>query len=96
MYFSCLEALQNAAKHAGGASAVTITLADDGAFRFAVRDDGAGFAAGSAGSGRGLTNMRDRLAAVRGDLTIDSASGRGTTIAGVIPLYRSGYPAPPR
>ena len=31
---------QNAMKHAGGASTVSITLVDDGDLRFAVRDDG--------------------------------------------------------
>jgi signal transduction histidine kinase len=84
VYFCCLEALQNAAKHAQGASAVSITIADDGALRFAVRDDGIGFAAGIAGPGRGLTNMHDRLAAVGGELTIESAPGEGTSVVGVI------------
>ena len=85
VYFCCLEALQNAAKHAGTASTVSITLVDDGALRFAVRDDGAGFAAGSIWSGQGLANMRDRLAAVGGELTIESAPGEGTSVLGVVP-----------
>ena len=49
VYFACVEALQNALKHARGASGVWITLADDGRLRFAVRDDGSG-----PGRGRGL------------------------------------------
>ena len=86
VYFCCLEALQNAAKHASTASAVSIMLVDDGAgLRFVVRDDGSGFAAGGAGPGLGLTNMRDRLAAVGGELTIQSAPGEGTSVLGVIP-----------
>ena len=85
VYFCCLEALQNAAKHASTASTVSITLVDDGAaLRFAVRDDGIGFAVGDIGSGQGLTNMRDRLAAVGGELTIESAPGKGTSVLGVI------------
>ena len=84
VYFCCLEALQNAAKHASS-STVSITLADDGALRFAVRDDGIGFAAGGVRAGQGLTNMRDRLAAVGGELTIESAPGKGTSVLGVIP-----------
>ena len=90
VYFCCLEALQNAAKHAGTASTVSITLVDDGALRFAVRDDGIGFAAAETTSGQGLTSMRDRLAAVGGELTIESAPGKGTTVLGVIPQSRSG------
>ena len=88
VYFCCLEAIQNAAKHAEGASAVSITIVDDGAVRFAVRDDGIGFATESAGLGRGLTNMHDRLAAVGGELTIESAPGEGTSVLGVIPGSR--------
>ena len=90
VYFSCLEALQNSAKHASGASTVSITLVDNGALRFAVRDDGIGFVVADIRSGQGLTNMRDRLAAVGGELTIESAPGEGTTVFGVIPLTRSG------
>ncbi len=90
VYFCCLEAIQNAAKHAEGASAVSITIADDGAVRFAVRDDGIGFDIESAGRGRGLTNMHDRLAAVGGELTIESAPGEGTSVLGVIPGSRFG------
>ena len=67
VYFSCLEALQNAAKHAGSRAAVVITLWErDGRIIFEVRDDGRGFDPESMERGRGLTNMRDRLEAVGG------------------------------
>lgn len=89
VYFCCLEALQNAAKHASTASTVSITLVDDGALRFAVRDDGIGFIPGGIWSGQGLTNMLDRLAAVGGELTIESAPGKGTSVLGVIPRPRT-------
>jgi signal transduction histidine kinase len=85
VYFCCLEALQNAAKHAG-ARAVAIEVTAPDRLRFEVRDDGRGFDAEATGAGRGLTNIRDRLAAVGGDLTIESGRGRGTRIAGSIPL----------
>ena len=39
VYFCCLEALQNAAKHATGARAVAIALRHDDALCFEVRDD---------------------------------------------------------
>lgn len=51
-----------------------------------VRDDGAGFDVQTTPVGSGLNNLRERLAAVGGTMTIDSAPGRGTTITGSIPL----------
>ena len=87
-YFCCLEAMQNAAKHAHGARQITIELADNGVLRFEVRDDGAGFEPDRVEAGVGLTSMRDRLATVGGELHIVSAPGRGTRVIGRIPLDR--------
>jgi signal transduction histidine kinase len=85
VYFTCVEALQNAMKHAG-ADAIWIRLEQTPhRLRFEVRDDGAGFVPDRRG-GRGLRNMRDRIEAVRGSLTIDAAPGRGTVVAGSIEL----------
>ena len=91
VYFACMEALQNAAKHAGDGHRVWISLVDDGALRFEVRDDGPGLEHGSNGAGSGLVNIRDRIAAVGGEVRIDSALGRGTRVRGWIP--QSGAPA---
>jgi signal transduction histidine kinase len=90
VYFSCLEAVQNAVKHAHGASRITIFLKADDKLRFEVRDDGAGFAGERPGRGAGLANITDRVASVGGRLTIDSEPGRGTSVVGVIPLGRVG------
>jgi signal transduction histidine kinase len=84
-YFCCIEALQNVAKHAPEASSVVISLSRNGDLRFEVRDDGPGFAADAA-SGSGLMNMRDRMAAVGGELDIRSAPGDGTLVVGRIPV----------
>ena len=90
VYFCCLEALQNASKHAGHAAAVHITVADrDDSVCFDVRDDGVGFDLDAVPAGVGLTNIRDRVAAVRGRVTIDSTPGRGTHISATIPLSPS-------
>ena len=86
VYFCCLEALQNASKHAHGATRVTVSLAEDEALRFDVRDDGDGFDVESTANGAGLANMRDRLAAIGGELTIDSAPGRGALVSGAVPI----------
>ena len=85
VYFCCLEGLQNASKHAKGATRITVKLFERDGLRFEVRDDGVGFN-GEAHSGAGLTNMRDRLAAVDGQLTISSVLRHGTVVSGSIPL----------
>lgn len=86
VYFCCNEALQNAAKHAGaGATAVVRLARFDGRVDFEVTDTGYGFRVD--GRGRGLQNMRDRIRAAGGDLTIVSAAdGRGTRVTGWVPV----------
>jgi signal transduction histidine kinase len=85
VYFCVLEALQNAGKYAG-ASRVEVRLqATPRALRFEVADDGVGFD-GSRSVGHGLTNMRDRLEALAGSLTVESEPGRGATVSGVVPV----------
>jgi signal transduction histidine kinase len=85
-YFCCLEALQNAAKHATDATAVAVELSDNGSLRLEVRDDGAGFDVEHMTPGFGLVGMRDRLAAVGGELDISSRPGHGTCVNASIPL----------
>jgi signal transduction histidine kinase len=88
VYFCCLEALQNAGKHAGEGARVTITVQEcDDELCFEVADDGAGFdATGDAIRGHGFVNMADRVGAIGGTLTIDSAAGAGTQVRGRLPL----------
>jgi signal transduction histidine kinase len=86
IYFSCLEALQNAAKHAR-ASRVRIRLSqEDSTLTFAVIDDGVGFDRTTTVYGAGLQNMRDRLEALGGRLDVVAVPGKGTTVTGRIPL----------
>lgn len=88
VYFCCLEGLQNVGKHAGaGAQAEVRLVAQDDQLGFEVIDDGAGCDVESARrSGTGFANMSERVAALGGSLTIDSASGHGTRLRGRIPL----------
>jgi signal transduction histidine kinase len=81
-YFVALEAMANAQKHAPGA-AVTVSLRSADAGRriaLEVHDDGPGFTEKLTSIGTGLQNMKDRLAAVGGELAIDSRPGAGTWI----------------
>lgn len=88
LYFCCMEAVQNAAKYSGALSVSVQFGEDHGRWRLTVTDDGAGFDPGQAfasGSGAGLFNMRDRLDAVGGTVSIGSLSGRGTTVTALVP-----------
>ena len=83
LYFCCSEALQNAAKHGGPGTTVTITAhADDRALTLTISDTGRGF--DPATTGTGLANMTDRLSAIGGHLVIDTAPGRGTRVTASI------------
>jgi signal transduction histidine kinase len=90
VYFVCMEALQNALKHGRGATAIAIRLRERDSLEFEVLDDGAGFDPNAVVAGLGMANMQDRLTAIGGRLTIESALGTGTTLAGTIPLHRPG------
>jgi signal transduction histidine kinase len=86
VYFCTLEALQNVAKYAAADRTVIRLARANGSLSFEVEDDGRGFDPGAVASGSGLQGMADRLAAVGGSLEIRSAPGRGTTVAGHVPV----------
>jgi signal transduction histidine kinase len=86
VYFSCLEALQNVAKYARATSAIVRLEQANGGLTFEVSDDGIGFDPAVTGHGSGLQGIADRLAALGGEVTIRSAPGDGTTVAGRLPL----------
>jgi signal transduction histidine kinase len=83
--------LANVRVHAQAGSAV-VTLSFLGQeVAMDIYDDGIGFdpasvTAGPDGSGYGLTSLRDRVAALHGQLDIESAPGEGTVVAIRLPL----------
>ncbi len=86
VYFCCLEALQNITKYAN-ASTVRVKLGSrDGDLVFDVTDDGVGFDPATVTYGTGLQGMADRLDAIGGTLDVRSEPGRGTTVAGTVPV----------
>ena len=87
VYFTCLEALQNAVKHAVGASGVRVVLHQNHILRFEVADDGAGFDTTDPGVGNGFQNMRDRVESLGGTITVASRPGLGTVVSGTLPLH---------
>ena len=92
VYFCCLEALQNAGKHAGeGAQAAVRVWEAGGELRFEVVDDGVGFdPSGAISRGHGFVNMADRLGAIGGTLEVRAARGQGTAIRGRLPVAGPG------
>jgi signal transduction histidine kinase len=86
VYFCCLEALQNAAKHAPGAHVRVRVWEEAGGLLFSVTDDGPGFDAEQAQSGHGFVNMADRLGAIGGSVRWESEPGQGARIRASIPL----------
>ena len=86
VYFCCLEALQNAGKHAASAHVVVRVWEESGSLLFEVRDDGPGFDVRTAQRGHGYVNMMDRLGAIGGAVRWESEIGHGTAIRGSLPL----------
>jgi signal transduction histidine kinase len=83
-YFIVAEALTNVVKHAR-ASTTSVKLAiNDAQLYIEVRDDGAGGADPSQGSG--LTGLLDRIEASSGTLVITSPAGSGTTVHATLPI----------
>jgi ligand-binding sensor domain-containing protein/signal transduction histidine kinase len=79
------EALNNAVRHSG-CTFIYIGLQLEGSrLVLTVRDDGAGFDAGTSSEGQGLFNLAKRARDSRGDLQVNSAIGKGTEIALRVP-----------
>jgi signal transduction histidine kinase len=83
LYYVVSEALTNVFKHAH-ASEVRIDLTQqDSEVHLTVRDDGVGGADPSEGSG--LSGLKDRIEALGGTIGITSPTGKGTSLAVMIP-----------
>ena len=88
LYFVALEALANIQKHAPDAAA-TVSLRsspDARSMVLEVHDDGPGFECRAGSPGTGLQNIRDRVAAVGGELEINSRPGAGTWLRAQTPI----------
>lgn len=86
LYRVAQEALTNVARHA---QASTVTLRLRGGvegMRLAITDDGIGFDPAAPREGRsfGLIGMRERLAALGGELEVTSSPGAGTVVVATI------------
>lgn len=76
----CQEALMNTLNHAQ-ASLVTVRIEDRGKqLQLTVTDDGRGFDVEKERRKPGMTRMRERVASINAQLTVESAPGEGTTV----------------
>jgi signal transduction histidine kinase len=77
------EALTNVAKYARASHASVNVSRYDGHVLVEVADDGVGGA--DPGAGSGLAGLLDRVAALGGELEVDSEPGKGTRVRAEIP-----------
>jgi signal transduction histidine kinase len=83
VYFACVAAVGNVSDEA---TRVAISLRADERLRFELRGDGPASPPPNAGSDAWLTDPRDRLAAVGGELGLEWIAGEGTRVTGSVPL----------
>jgi signal transduction histidine kinase len=82
------EALSNIIRHADARSIHLAARIVDKRFTLSIHDDGRGFDPASAeqGEGLGLRNIRQRAALHKGEITITSAPGQGSTVTLQLPV----------
>lgn len=83
-YFLVTEALTNAARHANATRVLVEIAVRKGGLDVIVSDDGQGGI--DLARGTGLQGLSDRIEAIGGRLSLDSAPDRGTTIRARLPL----------
>jgi signal transduction histidine kinase len=89
LYFCCMEALQNVAKHAAAHAVVIELHGDERRVTACVSDDGRGFDMQGSSDG-GLAHMAERIKEVGGALSIRSDRRDGTTVRAEVPLAALG------
>ncbi|MEU8438455.1 sensor domain-containing protein [Streptomyces sp. NPDC029216] len=82
-YFTVTEALANAAKHSGASRVGVAGRVEGGRLTLTITDDGRGGA--DPGAGAGLAGLADRVAMLRGRLTVSSPVGGPTRLRVEVP-----------
>lgn len=93
LYFTGLEAIANASKHATNGGVEVTVDGDAATITVIVSDAGPGFEFGDVDARSGLANMRDRVESLGGDLSIESAPGEPTTVTARVPRRPRALPA---
>lgn len=83
------EALNNAIKHSGGTTISINLVYSDNELICTIEDNGIGFdPLNVTNEGLGLQSMKTRVAAMSGNLDIDSKQNSGTLITAIVPLHK--------
>jgi signal transduction histidine kinase len=85
LYYVGREALANVVKHAR-ATRATVTLVRDTTVRVCVEDDGVGFGGPAGRFAYGLAGMRERVAALGGQLQLENRPGGGARVVAEVPV----------
>ncbi len=86
VYFSCLEAIQNVAKHAGQDAQAAVRLQHDHrTLAVRIEDRGCGFDPAHTPKGAGLTNIHTRIETLGGAVMLTSTPGHGTVLSISLP-----------
>jgi signal transduction histidine kinase len=83
------EALNNVVKHSGAEHARVKVEEDATTVKVTVEDDGSGLQEESGGQGFGLVGMRERVALLGGELTVQSVPRGGTRVTASVPVERA-------
>lgn len=83
------EALQNILKHAKATGIVVTIEEEQDKYLLSISDNGCGFDVGlqTGKSSLGITNIRQRVDMLKGQLFMDSSKDNGTTLRIILPLY---------
>ncbi|HHC78285.1 MAG TPA: tetratricopeptide repeat protein [Flavobacteriia bacterium] len=87
LYRILQEAIQNINKYAKATKVAINFKSEDNTIILEIHDNGVGFHKNSKNEGIGLKNMRSRVAKLKGELTLNSSPGKGTSIHISVP-YR--------
>jgi ligand-binding sensor domain-containing protein/two-component sensor histidine kinase len=80
------EALNNVHKHAGAKNVMIKLWMENRHLHMVIADDGKGFDTNMATNRNGIKSLKQRVARWKGNLRIESAPGKGTTLAVYLPL----------
>jgi PAS domain S-box-containing protein len=88
LYRIVQEGLNNITNHSGAKKCEILLKEEDESICLTVKDEGVGFDPDEVRNkpGLGLASMRERVQLVKGNLTIETKSGKGTTIQVSMPL----------
>lgn len=88
VYRMVQECVSNVMKHAQATELSVQLTRTSAVLNILVEDDGRGFDPAGSSGGLGMANIRERAAAYKGSVNVDSRPGRGTTVSIDVPLIR--------